>query len=200
VFWTLVSVGAAICVALAADTSAPAAIGSADLRLTGFQTKRTNVDVNPRGRSAGDSDIITVTLYDGVTAAPIGGGTLLCIFLGQASSSCTATYGLPQGRITTAGVIDNPRRYVVAITGGTELYDNARGTLAVTTTALNPRRELLVFHLVDQAAPQPVVPSAVRPPATAQRASPRQAFSRLRPPGQAKHSKLPRGHGSHHGR
>ena len=33
------------------------------------------------------------------------------------------------------------------IVGGTELYDNARGSLVVTTTSLKPRREVLVFRL-----------------------------------------------------
>jgi hypothetical protein len=37
--------------------------------------------------------------------------------------------------------------YTAAITGGTGLYDNARGTLTVTATRLSPRREILLFRL-----------------------------------------------------
>ena len=36
---------------------------------------------------------------------------------------------------------------IVIITGGTGLYDNARGTLTVTAKGLKPRRELLLFRL-----------------------------------------------------
>ena len=35
-----------------------------------------------------------------------------------------------------------------AVVGGTGIYDNARGTLTVTSTSLRPRREVLVFRLV----------------------------------------------------
>jgi hypothetical protein len=44
-------------------------------------------------------------------------------------------------------VIGSRLIYELAIVGGTELYDNARGSLVVTTTALTPRRQVLVFRL-----------------------------------------------------
>jgi hypothetical protein len=44
-------------------------------------------------------------------------------------------------------VIGTRLLYETAIVGGTGLYDNARGSLVVTTTALHPRRQILVFRL-----------------------------------------------------
>ena len=37
--------------------------------------------------------------------------------------------------------------YQIAVVGGTGLYDNARGSLTVTSTGLHPRREILLFRL-----------------------------------------------------
>jgi hypothetical protein len=47
----------------------------------------------------------------------------------------------------TSGLLGRQLVYEVAVIGGTELFDNARGSLFVTTTQLKPRRELLVFRL-----------------------------------------------------
>jgi hypothetical protein len=37
--------------------------------------------------------------------------------------------------------------FEIAVVGGTGFYDNARGSLTVTSTHLRPRREVLVFRL-----------------------------------------------------
>ena len=93
---------------------------------------------------------------------------MLCTLLGRTTSSCTATYVLPRGRIVTDGLIESRRVYELAISGGTGLYANARGTLVVTIIGVHPRRHLLVFRLVDfsaspQAASSPLKPPTVRP-------------------------------------
>jgi len=49
--------------------------------------------------------------------------------------------------IVTAGLVSSRLFYTAAITGGTGLYENARGTLTVTARRLRPRRELLLFRL-----------------------------------------------------
>ena len=46
-----------------------------------------------------------------------------------------------------SGAITSRLLFEVAVTGGTGLYDNARGTLTVTSTGLRPRREVLIFRL-----------------------------------------------------
>jgi hypothetical protein len=125
-----------------------AGTGPATITITNVQTAFKMVDVGARGQGAGDLEIIGQALYNRrVTPTPIGHADVLCTLLSRTRRSCTTTYTLPRGRIMTAGVIDTRLIYELAIVGGTELYDNARGSLVVTTTALNPRRQLLVFRL-----------------------------------------------------
>jgi hypothetical protein len=144
----LVSRSAALCAALAAAAPlADAGTGPATIRITNVQTSATTVDLGVRGPSPGDLEIIAQSLYTRVTPKPIGHADVLCTLLTRTTQSCTATYALPRGRIVTNGVIGSRLIYEVAITGGTELYDNARGSLVVTTTALRPRRQVLVFRL-----------------------------------------------------
>jgi hypothetical protein len=156
-----------IFVALAVVEAVPAGAGSSELRLTSVQTTFVTVDVKPDRSSAGDTEIATAIVYDGVSAAPIGRGELLCTVLNKPARSCTTTYALPQGRIVTAGVIDNLRRYEMAIVGGTGLYEQVRGFLSVSKTTLRPLRQLLSFHLLDVTAAAEVPPAALRPATTA---------------------------------
>jgi hypothetical protein len=148
----LASRSAALCgvvaTAVAYAVGVDAGTGPATIRITNVQTKLTTVDVGARGRGPGDLEIVAQALYNTrVTPTPIGHADVLCTLLTRTRRSCTATYALPKGNIVTSGVIDSRLIYEVAITGGTELYDNARGSLVVTTTALHPRRQILVFRL-----------------------------------------------------
>jgi hypothetical protein len=139
-----------VCAAVAAAVvpSALAITGPGTIRITNVQTSYRLVDEGRRGRSAGDLEIIQQSLYNRrVTAKPIGHAWILCTMLSRDARSCTTTYFLPKGSIVTSGVIGSRLIYELAVTGGTELYDNARGSLVVTTTALNPRRQVLVFRL-----------------------------------------------------
>jgi hypothetical protein len=139
------------------------------IRIADVQTKLAIVDVRPRGRSPGDLELISEALYsrDGSGVAAIGRAEVVCTRLGVTTASCPATYFLPQGQIMTDGMIADRLTYEQAITGGTELYDNARGTLVVTTTGLRPRRQLLVFRLVDATASPPVNPLGAQPASAA---------------------------------
>jgi len=128
--------------------SADAGTGPAAIRITNVQLKLKTVDLGAKGTGAGDLEIISEALYNRrVTPNAIGHADVLCTLVSRTRRSCTATYTLPKGRIVTSGVIDNRLIYELAIVGGTELYDNARGSLVVTTTALSPRRQVLVFRL-----------------------------------------------------
>lgn len=96
----------------------------------------------------GDVEIARFTLYGASsTTRPIGHAVLSCTFVSRTERSCTGTYVVPRGMILTAGVLKTRLLYTAAITGGTGLYDNARGTLTVTAKGLKPRRELLLFRL-----------------------------------------------------
>lgn len=81
----------------------------------------------------------------------IGYSTMTCIAFGKtlpgAISQCTATYRLPLGKIVVTGTRKRRDFYVLAVTGGTGIYSRASGTLVASTTALNPRRERLLFSL-----------------------------------------------------
>ena len=141
---------ATACGALAAVLAVPAlaATGPGTIRITNTETSFKSIDGGRRGRGAGDLEIIRQLLYNRrVTSKPIGRATILCTLITRNSRSCTATYVLPKGSIVTSGMIGSRLIYELAIVGGTELYDNARGSLVVTTTALNPRRQVLVFRL-----------------------------------------------------
>jgi hypothetical protein len=72
----------------------------------------------------------------------------MCTFFDVRERSCSGTYFLPKGTLVVSGVIQSRLLYAVAVVGGTGLYDNARGTLTVTSTGLRPqRREVLLFRL-----------------------------------------------------
>jgi hypothetical protein len=72
---------------------------------------------------------------------------MACTYLDRRNRTCTATYVLPRGSLVASGAIQTRLLYEIAIVGGTGLYDNARGSLTVTSTHLRPRREVLLFRL-----------------------------------------------------
>jgi hypothetical protein len=98
--------------------------------------------------TAGSIEIVKQRLFNpSVSSKPIGDASILCTFLDHRSRNCSGTYDLPRGTLVVAGVIDTRLLYEIAIVGGTGLYDNARGSLTVTSTHLRPRREVLLFRL-----------------------------------------------------
>jgi hypothetical protein len=137
-----------VCVAAAPVALAGAGTGPAQISITDRQTKHVVVDLGAHGASPGDLEIIRQSLYNRrVTSKAIGTADIVCTTLVAKRRMCTGSYSLPKGTIVTSGSIGNRLLYELAIVGGTELYDNARGSLVVTTTSLNPRREVLVFRL-----------------------------------------------------
>jgi hypothetical protein len=126
-----------------------AATGPGVIRITGTQVRYYRVDVGRHGRSPGDTEIATELLFNrNITAKALGHAELVCTFTVGPSRNCRATIFLPKGRLVVGGSIYARQFYQLAILGGTGLYDNARGTLTVTRTGVDPRRELLLFRLV----------------------------------------------------
>ena len=122
------------------------ATGPAVVRLTDVQQTLRRIPVGDGGM--GDLEIAKLQLFGTSTQSrAIGNGVLTCTFLSKTQRSCSGSYLLPRGMIQTAGVLNTRLLYTAAITGGTGLYDNARGTLTVTAKGLKPRRELLLFRL-----------------------------------------------------
>ena len=144
----LAALSTALAAVAACAGGARGGTGPASISITNVQTSLKSVDLGAHGRGAGDLEIIGQSLYNRrVTASPIGHADVVCTLLSRTTRTCSATYTLPRGRIMTTGVIGSRLIYELAVVGGTELYDNARGSLVVTTTALSPRRQLLVFRL-----------------------------------------------------
>ena len=135
---------AVACAGFAAERSSEAT-GPAEVRLTDRQIA--DASFGPTD-GIGAGEVARLSLFGSSRKSrPIGHAVVTCIDVGQNERSCSATYILPRGMIQTAGILKTRLLYVQAVTGGTGLYDNARGTLTVTATALKPRRELLLFRL-----------------------------------------------------
>ena len=140
---------AGILLAIPAGGSAEAVTGPAPIRITDREVATTRVDLGPRGRSAGDMQILRHALYNRrLTLRAIGHAELLCTFVVANSRSCRGTYFLPKGKLVVGGSMIFPQFYELAVLGGTGLYDNARGTVTITRIARNPNRSVVFFRLV----------------------------------------------------
>jgi hypothetical protein len=140
---------AGILLAIPTGGSAEAVTGPAPIRITDREVATTRVDLGPRGRSAGDMQILRHVLYNRrLTTRSIGHAELLCTFVVGNSRSCRGTYFLPKGKLVVGGSMIFPQFYELAVLGGTGLYDNARGTVTITRFARNPNRSIVFFRLV----------------------------------------------------
>ena len=135
----------------AAATVAGVATGStgpAQIRITDVQASYRYVH-SPGDGPAGALEIVRQRLYNPrISGKQIGHADLVCTYIDAQARTCTGTYALPTGSLVVEGVIQSRLLYEIAIVGGTGVYDNARGSLTVTSTALRPkRREVLLFRL-----------------------------------------------------
>lgn len=143
---------AALCAALLFPAwSAPstALTGPGIIRITSRETRFTRVDVGAAGGSPGDMEISRVLLYNTrIRQRPIGHGQLVCIYTGDNFRNCDGTFVLPAGKLVVSGGLIYRGLYDLAVTGGTGLYSNVRGSLVVIRVAQEPARDVLVFRLV----------------------------------------------------
>jgi hypothetical protein len=138
----------ALSFALTAAIAASAATGPSTIRITDVQVQQRTLDLGPRGRGIGDVETVHVRLYNpSITQKAIGRGDLLCTYIDRRLRTCDGTFSLPRGKLVVSGVISTRLLYVIAVVGGTGLYDNARGMLTVTSTSFRPRHEILLFRL-----------------------------------------------------
>jgi hypothetical protein len=107
------------------------------------------VNSGPAGRSAGDVLLISQLLYNkGITKQAIGRSDMVCTYTGRRTRQCSATYSLPRGKIVVSGSMRYRGFFRLAVVGGTNLYDNVRGSVSGTLYGRGPRREILIFRLV----------------------------------------------------
>jgi hypothetical protein len=135
-------------IAAFAAVGAQGQTGPAQIRITDVQTSYSYVRAT-KGQVAGAVELVKQTLYNpSVSERPIGRATMTCMYFDKRERNCNGTYFLPRGSLVVAGAIQSRLLYEIAVVGGTGLFDNARGTLTVTSTGLRPkRREVLVFRL-----------------------------------------------------
>jgi hypothetical protein len=127
--------------------TAGGATGPAQIRITDLQTSYSVVKARNNGRT-GSIEVVKERLFNpSVSSKPIGNAYITCTYLDRRMRTCAGTYVLPRGSLIVVGVIQTRLLYEIAIVGGTGLYDNARGSLTVTSTHLRPRREVLLFRL-----------------------------------------------------
>ena len=93
----------------------------------------TVVDAAPAGFSAGDEQVVAGRLVQG--GEQIGSFGFVCQFLTAGAApkeDCSGTGQLPGGQITLHGFSSTlDSEHMWAITGGTGIYDNARGQVQI---------------------------------------------------------------------
>jgi hypothetical protein len=146
---TLIAAGlAAAALGYGWSASSSAVTGPGTIRITSREISRMRVDLGPRGRGPGDTEIVRQNLFNRrVKPKPIGYAEYVCTFTTSATRACTVTIFLPRGRLIVGGSIRYSDLYELAVLGGTRLYDDARGTLTVIRTTRKPRRHILIFRL-----------------------------------------------------
>ena len=127
----------------------PELTGPGTVRITSLDVKVSLVNRGAPSRGAGDVLLIRQLLFNkAIRKAPIGHSDLVCTYTGHKARQCSGTYSLPRGNIVVAGSLRFRDFFRLAVVGGTDLYDNVRGTLTATKYTKKPRREILLFRLV----------------------------------------------------
>lgn len=96
------------------------------------------VDVGKEGDSTGDIFTFHNDLYDETDTTKVGGDNGMCVRESPRAGTweCWWTSILPDGQITAEGPYsDNDSSWTYAVTGGTGLYENVRGSMLETINA-----------------------------------------------------------------
>jgi len=108
----------------------------------------TVIDTGKAGDSSGDLLTFHNAVFDAADSAPVGRDQGQCIRIVAGSSwECTWTTFLPGGHITVDGPFFDTRNSVLAITGGTGVYRNARGAMVLRSRAGGTKFDF-VFRLI----------------------------------------------------
>jgi hypothetical protein len=115
-----------------------------DLRFVAKTTQFSAIDLPPTGFGQGDQVVFHDTLWQGNTLIGHDGGNCTATFVTKSHPSqfnCVVTFQLTGGQITTQGLINisNPSSFVgrLAVTGGTDAWETARGEGTVHQTSTN---------------------------------------------------------------
>lgn len=123
--------------------------GPGTIRITSRDILVNLVNRGPPGRSVGDVLLIRQLLYNkAIRKKAIGHSDVVCTYTDSRSRQCSATYFLPRGKIVVSGSIRYREFYELAVVGGTNIYDNVRGSMTATMYTPRPHREILIFRLI----------------------------------------------------
>jgi hypothetical protein len=126
----------------------PALSGPGTIRITSLDVKVSLLNRGARTRGTGDVLLIRQLLFNkGIRKEAIGRADLVCTYTGPKARQCSGTYALPRGTIVVSGGVRYRDFFKLAVVGGTEIYDNVRGSLTATRYTKRPRREILIFRL-----------------------------------------------------
>ncbi len=127
----------------------PTLSGPGTARITSLDVQVSFDNRGPRSRGAGDVILIRQLLFNkGIRKDAIGHSDLVCTYTGSRARQCSGTYFLPRGKIVVAGSLRYREFFKLAVVGGTDIYNNVRGSMTGTTYTRNPRREILIFRLI----------------------------------------------------
>jgi hypothetical protein len=126
----------------------PALTGPGTIRITSMDVKVSLLNRGAHRRGVGDVLLIRQLLFNkAIRKDAIGHSDLVCTYTGPKARQCNGTYTLPRGSIVVSGTVRYRDFFRLAVVGGTELYDNVRGSLTATKYTKKPRREILIFRL-----------------------------------------------------
>lgn len=127
----------------------PELSGPGTIRISSRDIDVAHVNRGSSRRGSGDVIVIRQLLFNkGITKQAIGHSDLVCTYTGRRSRQCSGTYFLPRGKIVVSGSLRYREFFKLAVVGGTDIYDNVRGSMTGTLLGRGPRRELLVFRLI----------------------------------------------------
>ena len=108
----------------------------------------TVVDTGQTGDSSGDLLTFHNPVFNSADTAQVGRDQGQCVRIVKGASwECTWTTFLPGGHITVEGPFFDTRNSVIAVTGGTGVYRNARGAMVLRSRAGGTKFDF-VFRLV----------------------------------------------------
>ena len=104
-------------------------------------------DTGKKGDSAGDILTFANPIFDGADKQKVGTDNGFCVrTVARVAYECWWTTFLPKGQITVEGPFYDKKPSVLAITGGTGAYANARGWMALNSRAGGTQYDF-VFHI-----------------------------------------------------
>jgi hypothetical protein len=117
----------------AASASSPDGPGVQVIHAVRTTEDRTQLDLGTPGTSLGDQQVFTARFDANGRTIGFDGGVCTLVRLPQVYQ-CVATNALPDGQLTAQALVDYQKAaspFQFAITGGTERYRSARGTVSV---------------------------------------------------------------------